>query len=209
VEMDRRSFLINSARAFGAALTLNFISRVEHFVQSKNSPLLLKPDNHEKILFAIDDDIGGYQMYLGKHPLDDHVPDINWRDLIIDHWGWSEKDGINYLQEDYGISKKEAKELLDTIAPEDSISDWFFLSQSANAKAYFYLAGLDLGPEFGQGPDTAGEIRFIDGYMPGNDTRMVEVPENVSLSLLQARLIDLGENVKIELGTWKNQTKIS
>ena len=92
---------------------------------------------------------------------------------------------------------------------QDSISDWFFLSQSANAKAYFYLAGLDLGPEFGQGPDTAGEIRFIDGYMPGNDTRMVEVPENVSLSLLQARLIDLGENVKIELGTWKNQTKIS
>jgi len=207
--MDRRSFLINSARALGAVLTLNFVSRVENFVQIENLPLLLKPDSHETILFAINDDTGGYQLYLGKHPLDDHVPDINWRDLIIDHWGWSEKDGVAYLQEDYGISKKEAKEMLDTIAPADSISDWFFLSQSANAKAYFYLSGLDLGPEFGQGQDTAGEIRFIEGYMPGNDTRMVEVPENVSLSLLQARLIDLGENVKIELETWKTRSKTS
>ena len=87
-------------------------------------------------------------------------------------------------------------------AQEDSISDWFYLSQSANAKAFFYLSSLDLGPDFGCGAQAAGEIKFVDGYCPGNDTRIVEIPENTSLSLLQARLIDLGEKLKIEVSTW-------
>ena len=200
--MDRRSFLINTSRTLGAALTYSFMSKVEAFVGHENIPLLLAPSHTETILYAINDDYGGYQLYLGKHPLDDQVPDVKWRELFLDHWGWSEKEGITYLQENYQINKSEARTMLADDAPEDSIHDWFYLSQSANAKAFFYLSSLDLGPEFGGGPDAAGEIKFVEGYCPGNDTRMVEVPENISLSLLQARLIDLQENIKIEVSTW-------
>ncbi len=200
--MDRRSFLINTSRVIGAALTYSFMSRVEAFVGNENIPLLLAPSNTETILYSINDDYGGYQLYLGKQPLDDQAPDVKWRELFLDHWGWSEKEGIAYLQENYEINKSEARKMLADDAPEDSISDWFYLSQSANAKAFFYLSSLDLGPDFGSDSDAAGEIKFIEGYQPGNDTRMVEVPENISLSLLQARLIDLQENIKIEVSTW-------
>jgi len=200
--MDRRSFLINSSRTLGAVLTYSFMSSVEAFVGNENIPLLLKPNHTETILYAINDTYDGYHLYLGKHPLDDQVPDVKWRELFLDHWGWSEKEGIAYLQENYEITKSESRKMLADDAPEDSINDWFYLSQSANAKAFFYLSSLDLGPDFGGSPDAAGEIKFVEGYHPGNDTRMVEVPENISLSLLQARLIDLQENIKIEVGTW-------
>lgn len=201
--MDRRSFLVQSARMMGAVLTASFVTRVEAYVEHKNSPLLLPPSRKKnRILYAIEDAGGGYCLYLDKHPLDDAIPEITWRDLIVDHWGWSEQDGIAHLQDDYGISKKEARAMLGDIVPEDSIGGWFNLAQSANARAFFYLSRLDLGPDFSNTVDAAGEIRFRDGYCPENDTRMVEVPENISLSLLQARIIDLGEDIKIEVATW-------
>jgi len=200
--MDRRSFLVQSARMMGAVLTASFVTQVEAYVEHKNSPLLLPPSHQNRILYAIEDAGGKYCLYLDKHPLDDAIPEITWRDLIVDHWGWSEQDGIAHLQDNYGISKKEARAMLGDIAPEDSVGDWFYLAQSANAQAFFYLAHLDLGPDFSTNVDAAGEIWFKDGYCPGNDTRKVEVPENISLSLLQARLIDLGEDIKIEVATW-------
>jgi len=60
----------------GAALTYSFMSKVEAFVGHENIPLLLAPSHTETILYAINDDYGGYQLYLGKHPLDDQVPDV-------------------------------------------------------------------------------------------------------------------------------------
>jgi hypothetical protein len=62
--MDRRSFLINTSRVIGAALTYSFMSRVEAFVGNENIPLLLAPSQTETILYAINDDYGGYQFDL-------------------------------------------------------------------------------------------------------------------------------------------------
>jgi len=45
--------------------------------------------------------------------------------------------------------------MLGDIAPEDSIGDWFYLAQSANARAFFYLSNLDLGPDFSTNVDDA------------------------------------------------------
>ena len=63
-----------------------------------------------------------------------------------------------------------------------------------------YLDDLDLGPEFGLCEDARGEIRFIDGPMPGSNCRWVEVGDLLSVSLLQNRLNELGENVSLEVG---------
>ena len=39
---------------------------------------------------------------------------------------------------------------------------------SPHGRAWDYLHELDLGSAFGKHPDTEGEIRFIDGPMPGS-----------------------------------------
>ena len=49
--MDRRSFLVQSARMMGAVLTASFVTRVEAYVEHKNSPLLLPPSRKKTEFF--------------------------------------------------------------------------------------------------------------------------------------------------------------
>lgn len=69
------------------------------------------------------------------------------------------------------------------------------------AGSFNYLDELDLGPEFCElGRARArGEIRFIGGYHPGDSIVIVEVADDLSLSLLKARLNELGERTAIVL----------
>ena len=43
-------------------------------------------------------------------------------------------------------------------------------------------------------------LPLIDGPMPGSNCRWVEVGDLLSVSLLQNRLNELGENVSLEVG---------
>ena len=74
-----------------------------------------------------------------------------------------------------------------------------FLVPAPNGLAWDYLCELDLGPQFGKHQGALGEIRFIDGPCPGNDSRWVEVDDLISISLLQNRLNELGENTSLEI----------
>ena len=197
--MDRRSFLVHTSSTFAAILTSSFVTKVDAFVSHTDSPLLIQTDNNFKKLYAVRDDFSGYLLYLGRNPFDDVVPKISWGTWLVDYQGFSENEGIQFLQVDYDISEKTAQRMLTEEAPYSAICDQFYLSHSANAKAYFYLSHLDLGPEFGRTAEARGDIKFIEGYCPGNDTRMVEVPDDFSLSLLQARLLDLQQRIKIEV----------
>ena len=44
-----------------------------------------------------------------------------------------------------------------------------------------------------------GGLSFIDGCHPGNDYLGVRADDALSASLLQARLCELGENIRVEL----------
>ena len=71
---------------------------------------------------------------------------------------------------------------------------------SLNARAYRLLENLDLGSTL-EGPNAVGELRFIDGACAGNDYLGVEAADEISISLLQKRLNDLGEGVRITMSS--------
>jgi hypothetical protein len=61
-----------------------------------------------------------------------------------------------------------------------------------------YGTEVDLGKDL-TGTDAIGEIRFIDGPMPGNDYLGVECPSPLDISLLQMRLNELNAGIRISL----------
>ena len=67
------------------------------------------------------------------------------------------------------------------------------------ARAYHLLQNIDLGPERGSEPGPL--LEFNIGSHPGDSTHYVNAKDMLSLSLLQARLIDLGMPIKIVEGT--------
>jgi hypothetical protein len=66
------------------------------------------------------------------------------------------------------------------------------------AKAFHLLKGLDLGHS-GSALRQAGQIIFQEfGGSPGNS---VELNDDLTVSLLQARLIELNLPISVEIGT--------
>ena len=76
--------------------------------------------------------------------------------------------------------------------------DWFDITGGPLARAYHLLQQIDLGPErnSGRGP----LLEFNVGSHPGDNTHYVNAKDMLSLSLLQARLIDLKLPIKIVEG---------
>ena len=76
--------------------------------------------------------------------------------------------------------------------------DWFDIKGGPLAKAYHLLQKLNLGPsrDTGRGP----LLEFNVGRHPGDSTHYVNATDLPSLSLLQARLLDLKLPIKIMKG---------
>ena len=65
-------------------------------------------------------------------------------------------------------------------------------------KAYRLLEEIDFGPE--RVPGRAPHLEFHEGAHPGDSSRWVNAKDKLSLSLLQARLIDLKMPIRIAEG---------
>ena len=197
--MNRRSFLIRSVGAIGALVTTQFLNDAQWLIANKAKPLLIVPE-HKIIqtLYASESE-GNYALFLGSKP-DVYInPQFTVGEFANIAWGHDEGDTIEYLRETELLSKSEARDHLQEAADESLVFDWWLRHQSPNALAYNYLEGLELGPELSGRGKTAGGIRFIDGFHPGNETLWVEVPDLLSISLLQGRLIELGKGIKLEI----------
>jgi hypothetical protein len=77
--------------------------------------------------------------------------------------------------------------------------DWYDIEGGPLARAYHLLQKIDLGPE--RGSERGPLLEFNNGSHPGDSTHYVNAKDMLSLSLLQARLIDLGMPIKIVEGT--------
>ena len=73
--------------------------------------------------------------------------------------------------------------------------DWFDIEGGPLARAYHLLQKIDLGPE--RGSERGPLLEFNIGSHPGDSTHYVNAKDMLSLSLLQARLIDLGMPIKV------------
>jgi hypothetical protein len=190
--MDRRQFLIRAGLTAGQLALPRFFDRALAFVENHGEPLLELPSNSERELIASYQEDGVYWIIDGLMPKE-IPPVITWREYFQNLERWTET--LPDLMESWEVASHQLDQPMNKWTWEDH---WCRVL-SPNGLAWDYLCELDLGPQFGKHQGAQGEIRFIDGPCPGNDSRWVEVDDLLSISLLQNRLNELGENTSLEI----------
>ena len=181
---SRRQFILGTA----AGLILpSYYDKVFTFFENHGEPLLELPASSDIELFAVDWGNCGPQLHLG----DPHTepPEMTIREFAERYCGGTEQ----YLEE-YGYEESDLDSLMDYY---DVLDTWIYNDAPA-ARAYRLLEDMDLGPDL-SGEDSVGEIRFIDGVSPGNDSFWCEAADEVSLSLLQKRLNELNTGIRVTM----------
>ena len=194
--MDRRSFLIGS----GSILTTAFVDKANWFLRNKNSVVpLVTPTKKTAQLFFVNQGFE-YELRMDSHELG--ILDLTYRQVLERYRGFDLPDDepitLSQFREiyyDWGITPKMLDQPADLA---DYIDDWGRIDAN-KAKSYHYLYGLDLFGSENEDGLWAGDISFIDGPHPGNDYLGVISHDPVSASLLQGRLLELGQDISVEI----------
>jgi hypothetical protein len=190
--LSRRGFLIGA----GSLLTAAFVSDARSFIRRTGRPLLAPPAQALQTLYWYDgvgDD--GYLLSLGEFRMDP-PPAPTWRTFFISEGiPHQTDDEIERLCYDHDIEPKDFDAL---------VTDWYwalYFEWEGNSlnKAHRLLCNIDFGPNLQTG--NAPRLEFHCGERPGDSRSWVNAMDELSLSLLQARLIDLGMPIKIAEGT--------
>jgi len=173
--ISRRTFLKASAAASGLILP-SWLVHAEKFIELEGKPYLEKPANHQLTLYAArTGNKLGYELFLGD-PREDSGLDLTWQEFI-DAYDMGQEE-FDYLVDFEGDSLT----LQDKVDEERILYHWEYPS----AKAYNFLEGKDLGPDFGAS-DGVGSIDFYEGFSPANDCQVVAASDELLLSLFYYR----------------------
>ncbi|MDC0136824.1 hypothetical protein OAI26_09340 [Sulfitobacter sp.] len=199
--MDRRSFLIGSS----AILTSAFVDKADWFLRNKNAvvPFEAAKKAANKLYF----------VELGENCFDLRwaTPEIIWPELSYRQWLSKYEDPENRdfldgrqisdanLQRAMGWHGIEADQL-DDIAPFELYEREWELNDSSFAKAYKYLRDLDLTNNNSVTGPKLGNLDFMHEHEVENGCTVgVKSEDPLTASLLQARLIELGHDVSVEI----------
>jgi len=194
--MERRQFLIGA----GSILTASFVSKAEMFLKEKNSVLpIIKKSEATQIIYFIDN---GFDFELRLDSIGFNFPYLTYREALEKYFGvWLPEDkplklsDYRELYYEHGITPKQ----LDEQANFDFYADAWGRRDSPNARAYHLLDSLDLF-DYSKGKGhLIGGLNFIDGCHPGSDYLGVRADDAISANLLQARLLELDENISVEI----------
>jgi hypothetical protein len=183
---SRRGFLIGA----GALLTTAFVKDARSFIHRNNQPMLSSPSQVVETMYWHEIPDEGYQLTLGPWSL--APPPPTWRKFFV-------SEGIPH-RTDSEIEKICSSRFIEPGDFDKPMSvryweDWFEIVGGPLARAYHLLQKIDLGPERGSEPGPL--LEFNIGSHPGDSTHYVNAKDMLSLSLLQARLIDLGMPIKV------------
>ena len=192
--MERREFLIGS----GAILTAAFVTKAEWFLEHENRVVpLIEETASERVLYFVNT---GFDFELRLDEPEVVLPEMTLREALENYHGVHVPDRPLRLSEwrelyyEHGVLPTA----LDKPADWDWVIDGWARTDSPNAKAYHKLEGLDLFHSDANGRYLGG-LSFIDGCHPGNDYLGVRANDAMTASLLQARLLELGETFRVEL----------
>jgi hypothetical protein len=186
---SRRGFLIGA----GAVLTTAFVKDARSFIHRTDQPLLTSPSQVVETMYWHEIPDEGYQLTLG--PGSFAPPPPTWRDFFVSegipHWT---DDEVEKICSSHCIEPGD----FDKPVQRRYWEDWFDITGGPLARAYHLLQRIDLGPsrDSGRGP----LLEFNIGSHPGDSTHYVNAKDLLSLSLLQARLVDLKLSIKIAKG---------
>jgi hypothetical protein len=195
--IDRRRFLIGA----GTLLTASFARRATAFSRKVGEPLILPPGRKpEETLYVYQQDWSEdaeWRVSLGPdQPFAPPVP--TWREHLrgLGH-SLETNDEIERACGKYGLPVDDIDTRLNGFGWEDRWDNF----AGPQAKAFHLLKGLDLGHS-GSALRQAGQIIFEEfGGSPGNSYTWVELHDDLTVSLLQARLIELNLPISVEIGT--------
>ena len=186
---SRRGFLIG----VGAVLTAAFVKDAHSFIDRTNQPLLVPPSQVVETMYWHEIPDEGYQLTLGPWSFAPAPP--TWRKFFV-------SEGIPH-RTDAEIEKVCSSHLIEPADFDKPVQrryweDWFDITGGPLARAYHLLQRIDLGPERDSGGGPL--LEFNVGSHPGDNTHYVNAKDMLSLSLLQARLIDLNLPIRIMEG---------
>jgi hypothetical protein len=195
--IDRRHFLIG----VGTLLTASFVNRAKAFSRRSGTPLVLSSDRRpEETLYVYrqeSDDGGEWRVSLGPdQPF--APPPPTWREHLraLGH-PLDTQDEIERVCRERDLPLEELDARLNGFGWEDSWDNF----TGPQARAHHLLKGLDLGGA-GSALRRAGQIIFEEfGGSPGNSYTWVELRDDLTVSLLQARLIELNLPINVTVGT--------
>jgi hypothetical protein len=191
---SRRGFLIGA----GSLLTTAFVKDAQSFIRAKGRPLLVPPKQVLQTLYWYDnfDDegdtvSGGYLLSLGEWAMFP-PPAPSWRELFI-------KEGIRHETEDELKSTGLEPGDLDTPVDARYWQQRFDIEDGPCAKAHLLLCDIDFGPDLETAKSPQLEFHSGSGA-PFDNSLWVNAKDELSLSLLQARLIDLKMPIRVVEG---------
>lgn len=188
MSITRRQFLLTTSGAGLGIILPSFYEKALAFYQNHGEPLILPSKDSNEILYASTNSINGIELFLGNPEVE--IPKYTWREFIKE---FKYGDSSDYIDPE----DEEGEALwidLDAKADPAEVADYWYYPWTA---AYDYLTELDLGPDL-DSPDAVGELRLLSGF-PGSDYRGIAAADYITLSLLQERLNQLNEGIRIEL----------
>jgi len=197
--ISRRSFVLG----LGSVVTTSFVARATSHIRSANAPLLLDPGRSEESLYIYDcfssgdEDSLKWRVSLGPDVYPPPPPPT-WREYLASKGYCLETEADRErLWRERRLTLEDLAERLDGYGWE---SVWEH-DLSPQAKAAILLRELKLDCALTENGRKAGRMDFVDwGGHPGSCERWVDLREDLTVSLLQARLVELGHAIKIIIG---------
>ena len=193
--LDRRRFLVGA----GGLLTTAFVRKATAFSRSAGQPLVLpsaKPPEETLYVYSQDWVEPPYGKWRGSLGRDEPraPPPPTWREHLTSRgYRLDTADDIERIYLEKGLTPEELDKPLNGFGWEDMWDNF----NSPQAKAHHLLKGLDLGSPSSK-LKQAGQIIFEGcGGSPGFSYTWVDLKDDLTVSLLQARLIELNLPINV------------
>ncbi len=199
--ISRRSFLLG----IGSLVTTSFVARARAHVREIRSPLLLQPKRAEETLYLYEgfDQSDGpwvtkYRVSLGPDQWR-APPPPTWREHLKSRgYRLETREDHDRICEEQSLTPEELDQPIDGYSWEDYWEHY----ESPQAKAHQLLKDLDLDCDPKAPGSKAGAILFTEwGGHPGSSERWVDLKDDLSVSILQARLIERDLPIELVLGS--------
>lgn len=182
-DIDRRSFIRGLAGAFGAASVKDLRARI----LDNGAPILLKPSKISNRFYVADNG----SLALGDIWTPDGMKPVSWLQYFVD-CGANTRKLIEEYADGWEVND------IDATIDEDNWPHIFDMHYEPLAAGYHFLKRLEIGPKTLSNNPRNGRLDFFAGSNhPGSNDLWVEAWDDLSVSLLQARLIQLGHPIEI------------
>lgn len=186
-DIDRRTFVRGLAGLFGAASLPDLRARI----LDNGSPILLKPALVSDRIFVAENG----SLALGDAWDWQVAKRVTWLQYFVD-CGARTRSDIMRCVADWDINPDDLDRLID----DDQWSGIFDMHYEPLAAAYHFLRGLKIGPRTLAAAPRNGRLDFFAGSNhPGSSDLWVEAWDDLSVSLPQARLIELHLPVELAM----------